>query len=459
MTGEERQRKSQEVLEFRYSVIADLLNPYLSRTDRRQLIREKAKLEYQIPFRAQRRITASCISKWYTAFRDRGREALAPKKRSDSGLCRSLIPEQSAALQELLENNPFLTARAACAKLTAEGVLSHPLSKSSLSRLVIASGLTRKQRRQSIDTAPQLKFAFSSPLECVQADMMHAFPVPDGKKIRRKAILLCLLDDATRRVVYAGFSFRETSLEFEYGVRHVLLSYGRIGRLFVDNGSPFVSSQTSRILSILGIPLIHSRVGYPQSRGKVERFFRSLRDQFLRPLDRDSIKSIEDLNARFHTWLESDYHRAPHRGLGGRTPLEAWCESAHHIICLDPTVNLDEVFLHELTRRVYNDCTFSFEGMLYEVPSVLKGKNIKIRFNPFLPMAKLEIFLATVSYGFARRVDLYANTRVKRHKSDDQEEGDDVQPLPFSPPPPPKMSPTRAALSASLLNLTPGQTP
>ncbi len=143
---------------------------------------------------------------------------------------------------------------------------------------------------------------------------------------------MTLLDDATRRVVYGAFSFREGSIEFEYGLRHVLLAHGRIGKAFVDNGSAFVSGETLRILSILGIPLIHSRVGYPASRGKVERFFRTVRDQFLRPLDKPSVRSLADLNTRFHTWLESEYHRAPHRGLGGRSPLEASSEagSPHH---------------------------------------------------------------------------------------------------------------------------------
>lgn len=460
MTPEERQQRAATVIDFRYSVIADLLNPYLARADRRRLIRQKATLQYQIPYRAKRRITASCITKWYKAFSTRGRAGLAPKGRSDSGICRSLPPEQIAAVLEELESDSSLTARAVCVKLLAEGVLSRLPSKSTLSRLVTVSGLTRAQRRASLQTtAQQLKFAFSAPLECVQADMMHAFPVPDGKNGHRKAILLCLLDDATRRVVYGSFSFRETSLEFEYGVRHVLLSCGRIGKLFCDNGSPFISSETRRILSILGIPLIHSRVGAPQSRGKIERFFRSLRDQFLRPLDRDSIKSIEDLNTRFHTWLESDYHRAPHRGLSGKTPLEQWCEEAHHIISLSPTVNLDEVFMHESIRRVYNDCTFTVDRVLYEVPSVLKGKNIKIRFNPFLPAPKLEVLLGTTSYGVARRVDLYANTRVKRQRIDDLEtDGDDTRAPTVTPPPPPTLSPTRAALSASLLDLEAGET-
>ena len=219
----------------------------------------------------------------------------------------------------------------------------------------------------------------------------------------------------------------------------------------MDNGSPFVSSETRRILSILGIPLIHSRVGHCAGRGKIERFFRTTRDQFLRPLDKESIESLADLNARYHTWLESEYHRSPHRGLGGKTPLDAWLENAHHIIQLDPTVNLDDIFMHEVKRLVYKDCSFTLDGLLYEVPAVLKRKKIKVRFDPFLPVRRLEIIYDKKSYGGARLVDTYANSRVKRNTSNKNSiiaESRETVKKRFS------ISPTQAAFSASKLDLT-----
>ncbi|KKM67298.1 hypothetical protein LCGC14_1472490 [marine sediment metagenome] len=454
MTEEQRERKEQEILDFRYSIIAELLNPYLSREERRKLIRQKAKREYEIPYSGKTTITEACIKKWYMTFRDHGKEGLTPKPRSDMGLSRVLPATEAAALLEYLEDHPKLTAKAVYRKLKAEGIITIELTKSSLSRLVLSAGLDRKNRIQKKDETQLLKFTFKYPLECVQADMMHGFPVPDENGKLRKAILLTILDDATRRGVYADFAFRETSLEFEYGIKHVLLSHGRIGRVFVDNGSAFVSGETRRILSILGIPIIHSRVGHAASRGKVERIFRTIRDQFLRPLDRESIRSLADLNARFHTWLESEYHRNPHRGLGGKTPLEAWLEKAHHIIQLDPTVDLDEIFKHELRRRVYNDCTFTLDGTLYEVPSVLKGKNIKVRYNPFQATRRLEVLFEKKSYGEANVVDAYANTRVKRARSNDQDSGvskrEQKAGRPFKNS---IISPTRAALSASKLDL------
>jgi len=269
MTKEQEEKKAEEVMDFRYSIIAELLNPYLSQLERRRLMQEKAARQYDIPYSNRTRISYDCIRKWYATFGRFGKEGLRPRVRSDKGVCRVLSVEEAAAFLEYLDQNPELTAKAAYRKLKEEGVLCTDISKSALSRLVRAAGLDRQNRMQNKEETLKLKFAFKYPLECVQADMMYAFELPNEKGKQKRAILLVVIDDATRRVVYGNFSFREGSLEFEYALRHVLLIHGRIGRVFVDNGSAFVSSETLRILSILGIPLIHSRVGFPSSRGKI----------------------------------------------------------------------------------------------------------------------------------------------------------------------------------------------
>jgi putative transposase len=415
MTEQEKELKNKEIMDFRYTIIAELLNPYLDRKERRKLIREKANREYQIPYSSKSKITAACITNWYKAFKDYGKEGLKPKKRLDTGICRALSPGESTTFLQYLEENPELTAKAAYRKLKEKGIIQSELSKSALSCLVVSAGLQRNKRRMAKDERKQLKFSFNYPLECIQADMMHAFSVPDANGKLRKAILLAIIDDATRRIVYANFSFRECSLEFEYGIKNILLTHGRIGRIYCDNGAPFVSSETKRILSILGIPLIHSTVRYAQGRGKIERYFRTVRDGFIRLLDKDSIASIEELNAKFHTWLESEYHRNPHRGLGGKTPLDVWLEKAHLIIPFPPTINLDEIMRHEVSRKVYNDCTITLDGNLYEVPPHLKRKNIKILFNPFKPVRTLEIFFEGKSQGMARLVNTYANSKIRRN--------------------------------------------
>lgn len=414
----QREERRQAVLEFRYGVVAELANPYLDHGALKDAIREKSRRTYDIPYSRKTTITEACIRKWLAAYRKHGREGLMPKVRSDHGTSRKLSLEEQAAFLEALAKQPTLTAGAVYRRLLDNGTIQTRISSSSLSRIVVAAGMSRKERMQEAVKEKNLKFDFFAPLECVQADCMHGPLVPNDRGKREKAILLAFIDDATRRIVYSEFSFTERSLVFEKGLHHILATHGRIGRVYVDNGATFISSQTKRILDCLQVLLVHSKPARPQGRGKIERYFRTVRDSFLRPLDTDSIKSLADLNARFHTWLESEYHRNPHRGLNGKTPLEAWLEKAQHIRTLDPTIDLEKIFLHEDHRKVHRDSTITLHGTLFEVPSILIGKKIKCRFNPLRPTQTITVSFDGKDYGECRIVDTYANTRVIRSEID-----------------------------------------
>jgi len=415
MNNEDQEKRRGEIREFRYALIAELTNPYLEHGELKRLIREKAGREYDIPYSQRKHISEECIRNWLKKFRKYGKQGLLPKKRSDRGSNRSLNPEEASQLIQYLEEHPELSATTCLRELQRQGKILSPVSSSSLSRLVRSSGMDRETRIQNRREEKSLKFEFFYPLECVQADDLYAFAVPDGKGGRRKAILMSFLDDATRRVLYANFSFTERSVEFEAGIKHILKAHGRIGMLYVDHGAPFVSRQTKRILDILGIVIAHSTVRRPQGRGKQERQFRRVRDQFLRPLDQQSIRGLGDLNTRFRTWLESEYHRTPHRGLGGKTPLDAWLEKSRYIVHMDPSIDLQQAFLHEESRKVYKDSTLTLAGTLYEVCPSLIGKRVKLFYDPTMPVKRLQVMYEGKSYEEARIVDAFANTKVKRN--------------------------------------------
>jgi transposase InsO family protein len=164
-----------------------------------------------------------------------------------------------------------------------------------LSRLVRCTGLDRDGRIRQHEGEKTLPFEFFSPPECVQADWMYTVAVPDAKGKRCQAVLLAFLDDATRRILDVCFGFSENALAFECGIRHILSAHGGIGKQHAVNGSGFVSLQTRRILDTLGILLVHSRPFKPKGRGKIERFFSTVRQQLLSILDRDTISSLQDL--------------------------------------------------------------------------------------------------------------------------------------------------------------------
>ena len=292
MNDEHREQKRREITQFRYALVAELANPYLSSTQVSDLIRQKAAQEHHIPYSQKRTLSEACIRKWMYSYRKHGKAGLEPKLRTDAGACRALTEAEAALLLSQLEASPTLCATTVLARLKKQGKITTTISSSSLSRLVRSAGLDRQRRLQAAEEHKQLKFEFFSPLECVQADCMYTVSVPDEKGKRRKAILLTFLDDATRRILYSSFAFTERAVDFEAGIKHILLAHGRIGRIYVDNGSNFLSSQTKRILDSLGILFIHSRPYTPRGRGKQERFYRTARAQFFRPLDPESLPYV-----------------------------------------------------------------------------------------------------------------------------------------------------------------------
>jgi transposase len=268
--NEETDRK-RKISDFRFGIIADLVYIKADRKEITKRIAQKVENTYDIPFSSKTKITASCIRKWLAAFKRRGRDSLVPKDRNDKGVSRSISDAEKESILGLLEKKPHMAATTAVRQLLREGGIAREISKSSLSRFLIASGFDRSSRMREVVRDQVQPFGYRYPLECVQVDAMHSFLVPDHRGKLRKAILIAFLDDATRRVLYSHFSFTECALEFERGILHILRSYGRPARLYTDNGSTFVSDQTQRILDTLGIPLIHSRPGKPKGRGKIER--------------------------------------------------------------------------------------------------------------------------------------------------------------------------------------------
>jgi transposase InsO family protein len=407
----------QAIMEFRLSVVAELADPYLGHGARTRLIKEKASKQWDMPWSGKVSITEATIKNWLEQYHIFGKEGLKPKQRSDSGISRAIEAADVQAFVDLLLKQPELTCRSAWKKLRAEGVVTTDISSSTLSRLVTAQGLRREERLRAKTQEQNLKFEFYYPLECVQVDCLHGPLIPGPTGRSTKAILIAFIDDATRRILYADFSTSEHSLAFEKGIRHILLAHGRIGRLYVDNGSTFVSMQTERILNTLQIHLIHSTPHRPQGRGKIERFFRTVRECFLRVLDISSITGFDDLNLRFRTWLEAEYHRNPHHGLNNQTPLEVWTNKARFIKTFNGVVDMDRVFYHECHRRVAKDQTVTVDGVLFEAPSLLIGKKVTLRYDPHGPRRSVDAWYDGKDYGTCRLLDRYANTRVKRSKN------------------------------------------
>jgi transposase InsO family protein len=188
---------------------------------------------------------------------------------------------------------------------------------------------------------------------------MHGpYIVHEGRK--RKVFLIGAIDDCSRVIVGARFFFHENSFNLEAVLKEAMIRFGTVKMLYTDNGTPlFISSHLQLACARLGIALVHSKPYDSPSRGKIERFFRTVREKFLSCLDLKEIDSIEDLNISFSRWLDKEYHKSHHSGINAR-PLDKWMDDMKNItIKRISAKELDLAFYVTIKRRVKNDSTIS----------------------------------------------------------------------------------------------------
>ena len=155
---------------------------------------------------------------------------------------------------------------------------------------------------------------------------------------------------------------------------------------------------------------MHTPPYQPEGRGKIERFFRTVREQFLASIDRHVVRTLADLNARFQVWLDSVYHREKHGALE-TTPLQRWQRDIEHIRQLPPSTDWRRLFFYRVDRLVRRDSTFLIHRRFYEAPPHLAGRRVEVRFDPLDPI-ELEVYFEGQMVSTARPVDAVINAQL-----------------------------------------------
>ena len=369
-------RKKREALAvFRYGTIAPVL--HAQGRGQAKYFREMAQKVLEVPFRGPRRYAESTFKAWLQLYRRDGFEGLMPQPRSDRGLSRVIGPELSELIGQILAQHPKMTVPHLRGRLIAEGfITSRAISESTLRRHIRQAGLRPSQHR-----AAKARKPFEKPLanDLWTLDFMHGPQVSvAGYRWPQKTYLVAAIDDHSRFLPVASFHLAESFAEVASALKQGFLCYGLPKILYCDNGAAFSATDLALACARLEIALVHSRPYDAPSRGKIERFFRTVRSGFLDTTLVEEITRLDKLNTCFGDWLV-DYHRRTHSTTGQR-PLDRYMAS----LAQGPrrTVTrqeLDRVFYRTLTRTVRNDATVSIRGSLWEVPAEYIGQKIEIR--------------------------------------------------------------------------------
>ena len=405
-----KEQQKLDVAIFRFGIIQDFVNsPNLIHGEREKLMREKCARKWDIPHSDRTSIGRSTIQRWVQLYEDSGcrLESLYPKERSDKGSFRVLDGDSRQILKQMRKEMPDRTVPFIVKTLEEDEKRPASVSTATVYRFFNQHNLMRPCKVPE----DRRKFEAEHPNEMWQSDVMHGPHVEmDGKQ--RKSYLIAFIDDHSRLIVHGGFYRSERTLSFMDAFEQALLKRGLPRKLYVDNGSAFRSRRLMHTSASLGIALCHARPYQPQGKGKIERFFKSVRSQFLPGF---TGTTLDEINDAFEEWLSREYNDRIHSATG-QTPLDRFVAG---IECLRSSPeDLKDHFRKKIRRRVNKDRTIILDKHLFEGPVSLIGKQVDLLYHDN-EYERVELQYQKHSYGFLKEVDPHVNYRVKRDKNND----------------------------------------
>jgi putative transposase len=396
---------------FRFGLISALVGRKgLSRGEQETRINDIISRQWDIPGSARSSIARSTVLRWLSLYQRGGErlESLEPQPRKDRGRGRALDAEIEEAVIALRRENPGVSLPVFLKLAKSRGIFpaERTPSKDSLYRLFKRHDLHKDTR------LPEDRRKFETELvnDLWQSDCMHGPRVVHEGKIR-KSYLFAIIDDHSRLITDARFYLSENIDCYRDCLIRALEKRGLPRRLYVDNGSAFRSNNLKYACARLGVALLHSRPYVPQGRGKIERFFLTIRTQLL-PLVGEN-GTLEKLNQLLAEWINDDYHARVH-STTGQTPLARYL--AHMSVLRGAPKDLRDYFRLSVRRKVDKDRTVTLLGKLYEAPVGLIGKTVTLLYHEKDP-GRIEIFLDEASVGFLVPLAAGINSRIKRSSS------------------------------------------
>jgi transposase InsO family protein len=360
-----------------------------------------------------RQFTWRTIQTWFYRYKNHGITGVTHQPRKDKGRVRKATPEE--LLEAINAARPHFhhqrTNKRAIYRFCIEKGLLQPerMAQTTFYRFLREYQLLAPDND---DNKKRLAFSMKFANQLWQADTMFG-PYLDAGASRKQTKLIAFIDDASRVLCHGEFFFDENVDTLVQAIRAAFYKRGVPEQLLVDNGSIYSSQEITLICARVGCILRHTAVRDAAAKGKIERFFRRVRDQFLvKKLD---LSSLQSLNRHFTHWVENDYNAVLHDAIGMK-PIDRFGIDLGRVRFLAPSEHNDELFYAEATRKVKKDNTFSFAGRRYETPVDLRDKEIQLRHDRHRSdTTAVIIYHKGQRMGVARLLDAVANG-LKRRK-------------------------------------------
>lgn len=372
---------AEEVAIFRSEIIGSLTRRELDHGELRQALIGLSRQRFRPPgLDRTKTVSVATLERWYYAYKAGGIAALKPQARSDRGRALELTAAQRELLLDIRREHRGASVPLILRTLVADGRLdAQAVSEATVRRLYQESGLDRVAARDGEGAKTRLRWEAERPGALWHGDVCYG----PALKVSGKSLPLrihALLDDSSRYVVALQAFHTERETEMLALLVGALRRHGCPDALYLDNGATYRGDVLRVACARLNVSLLHARAYDAPARGKMERFWRTLREGSLSFLG--SLGSLHDVNVRLWAFLDEHYHRAPHGGLMGRTPQQVFTSAQTR-----PADGLDEKAIADaltvrVRRRVRRDTTVSVDGRDWELElGFLAGRIVTVGYN------------------------------------------------------------------------------
>lgn len=403
---------AEEIALFRSEVVGALSKRELNRGMLSRALTELSKQRFRPPRSDKTRsYSVTTLERWLYRYKQGGLAALKPNGRSDRGRGRELTAELKTLLLDIRREHRSASVPLILRTLQLEGRLSkNAVSPQTVRRLYVENGLDRVAARDGEGPKTRLRWEAERPGALWQGDVCHG-PALKIDGVSKPLRIHALLDDASRYVVALEAHHTERELDMLGLMVRAFRRHGRPDALFLDNGATYRGEVLRVACGRLGITLLHPRPYDAQARGKIERFWRTLRESCLDHLGQ--VSSLHDVNVRLWAFLDQHYHKAPHAGLLGRTPGAVYAAAERPPDATDDRALVDALTVH-VRRRVRRDTTVSVKGRDWEVTlGFLAGQLVTIGYSLAEPDSAPWLEHAGKRHALAP-VNAVKNSKLKR---------------------------------------------
>ncbi len=381
--GENIRKKAEDIALFRYGIISPIL--YQREEKQNEYFRDLASKEYQVPHLGTKKYSVSTFKSWLYAYRREGFDGLIPRARKDKGSSRKIPLHFGETLKNLVGSQPYITYSTLYRELISGDVIKpYDFTLQTLIKFMKDRHILLREH----PVIPRKKFETEHVNDLWIMDFMESISLFNGRR-KGRTYLLAIIDDYSRMIVGYLWSFHDNAAVCEEVVKSAMLTHGLPRKLYADNAKVFSSQALHLPCAKLGIAFIHSKPYDAASRGKVERWFKTVQTMFLPTIKKENL-TISALNASFDEWVKNEYHRRVHQGIG-EPPLMRFMRGLEQApIRRIPEEALELIFYRKIRRRVKKDCTVSVSGKLYEAPAQYIGMEVELRFSSSTPT---ELFI------------------------------------------------------------------